>query len=255
MEHFNYSGIYKITNLINNKFYIGSAVNIKKRWKYHRRDFRRGKHHSTHFQRAWNKYGAENFKYEVLIRCPKEYLLKLEQWFLDTYTPWKNKIGYNVSKIAGSCLGTKRTKEQREKMSFIQKNRTWKPLLSKEGIEAISLVNSHPRKPGVKEKIRETRGMLVKEKLIRVDLLKGLTGKEIVRLRKVNYRLIKTLKKELKLIGKFTIERDDGVRFRTEWGACQTIGVSKGCITKCIKSNWQAGGFYWKKINVLEYES
>ena len=58
-------GIYKITNLINNKFYIGSSSDLKKRLYEHRRELNLGVHANKHLQSAWNKYGEENFKFEI----------------------------------------------------------------------------------------------------------------------------------------------------------------------------------------------
>ena len=53
-------GIYRITNLINSKFYIGSSSNLKKRLYEHQRELNLGIHTNKHLQSAWNKYGEEN---------------------------------------------------------------------------------------------------------------------------------------------------------------------------------------------------
>ena len=58
-------GIYKITNNINNKFYIGSSKNITKRFKEHKWRLKNNKHPNNKLQNSWNKYGEENFKFEV----------------------------------------------------------------------------------------------------------------------------------------------------------------------------------------------
>lgn len=100
------SGIYCIENLINGKKYIGSAVDIKTRWIRHKGDLRRGNHHSLYLQRSFNKYGIELFKFEIIARCPEEYLIKLEQWFINTQKP-----EYNICKIAGSNRGIKYSEE------------------------------------------------------------------------------------------------------------------------------------------------
>ena len=55
-------GIYRILNTINNKFYIGSSVNLRKRLYEHRRLLRLGKHENYHLQNAFTKYGEENFQ-------------------------------------------------------------------------------------------------------------------------------------------------------------------------------------------------
>lgn len=110
------SGIYKITNLANGKFYIGSASNLHKRKVSHFNALNGNYHKNVKLTRGFKKYGKDNFLFEVLIFCPTEYLIKLEQWFIDNMKPW-----YNISKIAGSSIGIKRTKKQIEAMSKIRK--------------------------------------------------------------------------------------------------------------------------------------
>lgn len=107
------SGIYRIVCKLNNKQYIGSACNIKIRKQNHFSYLKRNKHHSILLQRAFNKYGKENFYFEILAYCPKEYLIKLEQWFLDNLKP-----EYNIQKIAGSNLGYKHTESTKKKLSL-----------------------------------------------------------------------------------------------------------------------------------------
>lgn len=49
------SGIYKITNLVNNKVYIGQSVNIRKRWNQHVLELNKNIHPNIYLQSAWNK--------------------------------------------------------------------------------------------------------------------------------------------------------------------------------------------------------
>ena len=58
--------IYKIRNVVNNKFYVGSTIHKKVRFREHRKQLRKGRHHCKHLQAAWNKYGEECFKFEVV---------------------------------------------------------------------------------------------------------------------------------------------------------------------------------------------
>ena len=60
--------IYQIRNKINDKCYIGSAVKILDRWWLHKKMLRNGNHHSVKLQRAWDKYGENNFAFEHLNR-------------------------------------------------------------------------------------------------------------------------------------------------------------------------------------------
>lgn len=113
----NISGVYKITNTVNQKFYIGSTVDIQKRWNHHLVFLRRGKHHNRHLQRAFVKYGECVFTIEALERTERSrtVLMSREQFYLDTLQPFK-KRGYNLCRQAGSNLGVKHTAKVREAM-------------------------------------------------------------------------------------------------------------------------------------------
>lgn len=103
-------GIYKIKNIITGKFYIGSSLEIKQRWQRHLKDLENNKHHSIILQRAWNKYGKENFIFEILEECSIENLLILEQEYLDNYLPV-----YNICPNAGNSYGRKDSIETKMK--------------------------------------------------------------------------------------------------------------------------------------------
>lgn len=60
------TGIYKITCLVNNKSYIGQSTSIKRRWATHKRELASGIHYNRYLQNAYNKYGKDNFTYEIL---------------------------------------------------------------------------------------------------------------------------------------------------------------------------------------------
>lgn len=57
--------IYKIRNVVNNKFYVGSTTDTRERFRTHRSRLRKGVHHCRHLQASWNKYGEDCFKFEV----------------------------------------------------------------------------------------------------------------------------------------------------------------------------------------------
>lgn len=95
-------GIYKITNKIDGKIYIGSSNDIYYRWKRHIRLLNKGTHHSGKFQIAWDKDGSQNFKFEIICKLreeeyDKKLLLDIEQLYIDKYQCFKKEIGYNVS--------------------------------------------------------------------------------------------------------------------------------------------------------------
>ena len=60
------SGIYRILNTITGKGYVGSASDSYHRFAEHKTILRQNRHHSSHLQHAWNKYGESNFKFEII---------------------------------------------------------------------------------------------------------------------------------------------------------------------------------------------
>ena len=77
------TGIYMIKNKINGKKYYGSAKNIRIRWNRHKNDLNKNQHQNIKLQRAWNKYGSENFEFKILEECSYSDLLIIEQKYLD----------------------------------------------------------------------------------------------------------------------------------------------------------------------------
>lgn len=77
-------GIYKITNLVNNKCYIGSTwKSFRSRYKQHLTKLHQGKHHCQHLQRAYEKYGDDSFSFEILeIVTDKSILLDREAFYI-----------------------------------------------------------------------------------------------------------------------------------------------------------------------------
>ena len=59
-------GIYKITNLKNNKGYIGQSSDIKKRWRNHKFELKNNIHNNPYLQNAFNKYGEEAFEFRII---------------------------------------------------------------------------------------------------------------------------------------------------------------------------------------------
>ena len=88
-------GVYKITNIVNGKIYIGSSKDIKSRWSQHKTQLREGSHGNSYLQNAWNKYCEENFKFEIIEECDPDMQFEKEQYYLDLFSPFDNN-GYNI---------------------------------------------------------------------------------------------------------------------------------------------------------------
>lgn len=91
------SGIYKITNTANGKIYIGQSVDVQRRINDHQRTLAKGTHYSVHILRAYQKYGADAFKYEVIEYCSISDLDSREIYWIKYYDSANPSKGYNVS--------------------------------------------------------------------------------------------------------------------------------------------------------------
>ena len=100
--------IYKSTNKINNKCYIGQTVNFKNR-KY-RHEYDSTKKSTVYFTRAIAKYGINNFEWEILVECPVEDLNAQEIYWIKYWESFGKK-GYNLTISGKSSSGYKQTKE------------------------------------------------------------------------------------------------------------------------------------------------
>lgn len=108
-------GIYKIANILTNDLYIGSSVNISKRFHAHKSKLLSNKHENIHLQRAINKYGMDNFIFEIIEYVQnKNDLIPREQYYLDILHP-----KYNIRTVADSNIGISKpkTKKWRENLS------------------------------------------------------------------------------------------------------------------------------------------
>ena len=107
-------GIYKIECLENGKVYIGLSINIENRWEKHCGELKNNKHKNKYMQRAWNKYGKENFTFEILEECESNELSKKEIEFIEKYNSYNN--GFNLTLGGdGGTSGYKKSKESIEK--------------------------------------------------------------------------------------------------------------------------------------------
>lgn len=127
------SGIYRIINLINGKIYIGRSVNLKSRKSKHKTSIT-----NTIISRAIQKYGHENFKFEVIEYCECDSLIEREQYYLNLFNPY-DENGYNLLKDSsyGGWSGMVHTPEARLKMSKGKKGITpWNK--GKKGVQECS---------------------------------------------------------------------------------------------------------------------
>jgi group I intron endonuclease len=107
------TGVYKIASIAKpDRIYIGSSIDIYKRWEQHLRNLRKDKHHSQKLQRHFNKYGKSDLVFSVIIGCDKDELINVEQYYIDIYEPY-----FNGSMKAYSNGGFTQTEGAKQKIS------------------------------------------------------------------------------------------------------------------------------------------
>ena len=124
-------GIYMIQNKLNNKMYIGQAVDIEKRWGDHRRGLRGGYHDNKHLQNSWKRDGEENFEFTFLLECEESNLNMYEEYYIFELMTYDPRVGYNKNyggksgrptketkrKLSESCKGKQLSEEHKRKLS------------------------------------------------------------------------------------------------------------------------------------------
>lgn len=221
------SGIYKITNLVNGKFYIGQSTHIKQRFKEHRDSINRKPDDPRGQGPLYDdmrKYGLENFTFEILEECPIEKLDEREEYYIALYDA-VNK-GYNRCKTAvtlrdeevkAKIFSEERIEQMRQHKSEWNKQKWKEPEYRKQQIERIrEMQKKRLEDPTYRQKKAE-------------DLRKG-------------------WEKKKKKVAQYTLDGKliaiyDGVRV-----AERATGIRS--IDKCAKGKRKtAGGFVWKYVS------
>src|SRR6266487_2930961 len=106
------SGIYLITNVINQKKYVGKDKTLPGRWRTHKCDLKAGRHSNSHLQNAWKLYGGNAFIFEILTYCLPEDLVEQEDYWMLHFGILKqngtfdSNKGYNKKKADGSEMSS-----------------------------------------------------------------------------------------------------------------------------------------------------
>lgn len=136
--------IYKITNNLNQKFYIGftSQKNPKWRFNQHLSTARSKKKNNQPIIRAIRKYGEENFSFEIILEGNEKFLLDVEEPRLIK----ELKPEYNATFGGEGILGYKHTEETKIKCGLTRFGKTeseehkkWRTKKIKEGWKNVSL--------------------------------------------------------------------------------------------------------------------
>jgi len=167
-------GVYLIKNLITNKVYVGSSVNIFRRWKTHQRELIQGKHHSLKLQRSFDKHGVDSFKYllaesaisqEMATKCEQKWIIKFDS-VLHGYNinPFANNVGLmpksdeHKRKIGLAHLGRKLTEESKEKIRQAHLGKVNKPCSEETKLKmSLAKLGKQPMTVEGRQKLSEFR--------------------------------------------------------------------------------------------------
>jgi group I intron endonuclease len=163
---YNKPGIYKITNTINGKLYIGLTGNLSSRFNGHVTENRNNTTHNPHLKNALNKYGTDNFIYSPILVCEKEELERYEIALIKLYKTQDREYGYNANpggkRLFGknsSQFGKKRTQEWKDMMSKRMSGKN-SPSYGKVNTRAIKAASEHNSIPVIQ---LDKQGNFIKE--------------------------------------------------------------------------------------------
>ena len=106
------TGVYQIKNIITGKLYVGSTTqSFLGRLSTHIYHLKKNSHHSILLQRAYNKYGINNFEFSILEFCDSEIIVEREQYWLDKLKPYLSNRGYNILVRARNSEGFRQSEE------------------------------------------------------------------------------------------------------------------------------------------------
>jgi len=170
------SGIYAILNTVNDKLYVGSAVNFKRRWSKHIRYLNNKIHPNKFLENSWHKHGQQNFIFVILEIClVRENLIKREQHWINLTKCYERELGYNICRVAETRLGTIHTDEAKKKMSISRKGRVV-------SVETRAKIAAAHKGKIISEETRlklsiANKGCIVSQET-RVNMAKGQTGRK-----------------------------------------------------------------------------
>ena len=278
-------GIYRITNIVNNKIYIGQTINYEKRKREHINRLLANSHTNRHLQSAWNKYGQQNFIFDFIENCSENMLTEREQYWIDYYGGIDNANVYNNREagdsgefseetralISSKIKGRHLSEETKHKISETSKGRHHTEE-TKRKISETSKGRTHMRgrhlseetKKKISDKLKgrpaHNKGIIQSEETKQKisNSLKGRTKRprtedekraQSERMKgKIPWNKGK-LQGNAHKVGQYSL---DGELIKIYLSTSQAIsdGYGSGCISKCCRGKMkQAYGYIWKYLD------
>ena len=279
-------GIYIIKNNITNECYIGQSKHIKSRILDHKNKLKNNKHiykngEPTLLQKAWNKYGEENFSFDFIEVCNEEDLNAREEYWIDFYKSNRTKCGsgYNLNDGgAGQHEGgtgnkgkilVNNTQEQLfiypSELSHYEELGYTKGKLDKyiqQAIKNKSILKGEDHPNYGRKWSKETREKVEKYYQEREDFISPLLGRHYsqerkdkmsatMKKRELHKNSLDALKenniKQQKPVIQLTLDGIKVCEYNSIKEANEKTGISNGNIVSCCKDNRpNAGGYLWR---------
>jgi group I intron endonuclease len=231
--------IYKVTNLLNSKIYIGLTIQ-KLETRKHQHELHSQKKPLMVLHYAIRKYGKENFKWEIIKECiSNQELNSSEKELIKFFQSEKKDIGYN--RTSGG-ENPKMSIEVRLKMSKSQSKRFADPIKNKEFCEAMK--GHKPISQEAREKISKKNKINTKEywKNLDPESYKKRVEKisQTIKLKYLNG----TIKKRSKKILQFDLNDNLIQEWESIHLAQKTLNINNIC--KALKNGTPLKNFKWK---------
>ncbi len=262
-------GIYKITNLINNKIYIGKSVNLRNRINAHKRvekctdeNYKYNHKYTSIFHQSLRKHGLQNFKIEfieILKEANNEDLLNLEEYYIFISKADQRGIGYNICKKGCDSTGRKLSEEHKKKIGDAnrgEKSFMWGKHHSQETKDKLSAIFKG-KKYTEEGKLAFFRGKRTTKYVLsdegrrkRLEAAKNRVISEETR-EKIRRARAKQPPTRSTPIYQIDLKTREIIK---EWPslleAATVLNIKKGGISKVLRDNRKkSGGFFWKYVD------
>ncbi len=269
--------IYKIVNKITGKLYIGETAekDPEERWRGHQQAFKKGRGCPA-LRDAVQKYGIENFRFEVLVVCFDESRFEMERLYIRRYNTLVPN-GYNILEggVGGAGFkGKTHSEETRRAISDYTKKRAENPEYRKQCSERTKeqmrkvreLGINHGKKVKESEKFRKAveegrvggTGRVISEETKKKtsESVKAYFAKHDAHLVNVEaHRKAMAASVGVK-VEKYNLEDNLLETYDSIAAAARACGISKGGIDFCLSGKHKtAGGFKWKRVTVATAEA
>lgn len=111
------SGVYTITNCINNKIYVGCSSDIDKRIGDHKSALKNNSHPNSYLQSTHDIYGMNSLIFEILVDCEEVFMYSEENFWVNMLNTFDRNFGYNLLSTNPNNINKRHSEETKLKIS------------------------------------------------------------------------------------------------------------------------------------------